>query len=320
MQIDVKDKKILYELDRDCRQSNSQIARKVHLSKQVVNYRIKRLEEKNIITKYVAQLNTPKLGYITHKIMIQFQHVNPEKEKEIFNHVSKNKNVNWLVSSFGQYDLIFAFSSTSIIEFNKNLKKLLSNFESNIKEKKTLLITDLYHFTRSYLINKKDKSVSHFGGEPEKSKLDKVDFQIIKILSNNAHDNIVDIAKKLNMTIDVIRYRIKKLNENKIIQSYRAVINKELLNYNYWSILIQTPDLTETEEKQLITYLKQIPSVVFASKYMDDYTFGFEVEVKDIKELQEILTDFRYKFSKFIEAYETILFIKEYKVNYLPKQ
>jgi hypothetical protein len=53
---------------------------------------------------------------------------------------------------------------------------------------------------------------------------------------------------------------------------------------------------------------------------MDNFTFGFELEVKDIKELQELLMNFRYKFSKIIKSYETILFIKEHKINYLPKQ
>jgi len=47
--IDLKDRKILYHLDLNCRQSNAQIGKKVRLSKEVVNYRIKRMEEEGII-------------------------------------------------------------------------------------------------------------------------------------------------------------------------------------------------------------------------------------------------------------------------------
>ena len=35
--IDLKDRKILYELDLDCRQSNTQIGKKVGLKKDVVS-------------------------------------------------------------------------------------------------------------------------------------------------------------------------------------------------------------------------------------------------------------------------------------------
>ena len=37
-QVDLKDRKILYELDLNCRQSNAQIGKKVGLSKEVVTY------------------------------------------------------------------------------------------------------------------------------------------------------------------------------------------------------------------------------------------------------------------------------------------
>ncbi|MFO7677029.1 MAG: AsnC family protein, partial [Thermoplasmatota archaeon] len=40
MKLDLKDRKILYELDLDCRQSNSQIGKKVGLGRDVVSYRI----------------------------------------------------------------------------------------------------------------------------------------------------------------------------------------------------------------------------------------------------------------------------------------
>ncbi len=41
--IDLKDRKILYELDLDCRQSNNQIGKKVGLRRDVVAYRIKKI-------------------------------------------------------------------------------------------------------------------------------------------------------------------------------------------------------------------------------------------------------------------------------------
>ena len=41
--IDEKDKKILRELEEDARQTDSSIAKKIHLSKQVTNYRIQKI-------------------------------------------------------------------------------------------------------------------------------------------------------------------------------------------------------------------------------------------------------------------------------------
>ena len=53
--IEDKDKKILYELDRNSRQSNKQIAKKGGLSEQVVGNRIRRLQEWGIIEYFILK-------------------------------------------------------------------------------------------------------------------------------------------------------------------------------------------------------------------------------------------------------------------------
>ena len=50
--LDLKDKKILVELELNSRRSNNQIAKKVNLSKEVVKYRIDRLLEKGVILRF----------------------------------------------------------------------------------------------------------------------------------------------------------------------------------------------------------------------------------------------------------------------------
>jgi DNA-binding Lrp family transcriptional regulator len=56
LKIDLKDRKILYQLDINSRQSYSQIAKKVGLSKTVLVYRINRLKEKGVIRKFYTEL------------------------------------------------------------------------------------------------------------------------------------------------------------------------------------------------------------------------------------------------------------------------
>ena len=58
----LKDKKILYQLDLNSRQSNAQIANKEKLRKDTVGYRIKALEEKGIISGYTTRLDTSRPG------------------------------------------------------------------------------------------------------------------------------------------------------------------------------------------------------------------------------------------------------------------
>ena len=90
--LDLKDRKILYQLDLNCRQSNTQIGRQVGLSKEVVNYRIKRMQDLGVINNFWTAINSLKLGYYAFRIYINFLDVDPDKKNEIIQYFKNYKN------------------------------------------------------------------------------------------------------------------------------------------------------------------------------------------------------------------------------------
>ena len=75
MALDLFDKKIIYELEKDSSQQASRIAKKIKRSKEFVNFRIHRLEKENIILGYSAIVDMAKLEYITLRIYIKWQNM-----------------------------------------------------------------------------------------------------------------------------------------------------------------------------------------------------------------------------------------------------
>ena len=107
VKLDVKDRKILYELDINSRQSNSEIAKKVGLSKQVVGFRIKRLLKENIISFFYSVIDISKLGFTVHKNFLRLQNLDRGKEKELIDFLVNHPNVVWFASCDGKFDLAF---------------------------------------------------------------------------------------------------------------------------------------------------------------------------------------------------------------------
>ncbi len=91
--IDLKDRKILYELDLDCRQSNTQIGKKVGLKKDVVSYRIKKLEDEGFIKNYYTVIDAYRIGYNLFRYYINFQYVTSELRREIIDYFVNYKNI-----------------------------------------------------------------------------------------------------------------------------------------------------------------------------------------------------------------------------------
>ena len=62
-EINIKDRKILFELSRNCRLPTTQLAKRVGLSQQGITYRINRLIKTGIISDFITEIDLRKIGY-----------------------------------------------------------------------------------------------------------------------------------------------------------------------------------------------------------------------------------------------------------------
>jgi Lrp/AsnC family leucine-responsive transcriptional regulator len=73
--VDLKDLRILRELDLNARASFSTIAKKIGLSKQVVRYRFERLQKIGVLRDFLTFLDTEKIGYKFHNVFLKLKHM-----------------------------------------------------------------------------------------------------------------------------------------------------------------------------------------------------------------------------------------------------
>ena len=103
MTLDLKDKKILFELDKDSNASFSEIAKKVRLSKEVVFHRINRLVEKKIILKFHTVPASYRFGLTAYKVYLRLSDISKENWDTLVNYLIKNKKVFWIGTCKGRW-------------------------------------------------------------------------------------------------------------------------------------------------------------------------------------------------------------------------
>ncbi len=254
IKLDVKNKKILYELDRNCRQSNSEIARKVGLSKQVVGFRIQKLIESKTISSFFAVIDISKLGFTIHKNFLRLQNMTKEKEAEFIEYAKNNSNVVWASSCDGRYDFVFSTWAKDPEYLNHIIKELNKKFGSFIYERQVATILKGQYFPRSYLTDKKRNEIpeAFFGAVPKSIRLDDVDWTILLLLGQNARISIVDMAGKIKMSADAISDRIRKLEKLGVITHYTIVPNESTYPYLHYKLLISLKNNSDLIEKDIL--------------------------------------------------------------------
>ena len=128
MTLDLKDKKILFELDKDSNASFSEIAKKVRLSKEVVFHRINRLVEKKIILKFHTVPASYRFGLTAYKVYLRLSDISKENWDTLVNYLIKNKKVFWIGTCKGRWDLIFGIWAKTIEDFFTIHDQILDKF------------------------------------------------------------------------------------------------------------------------------------------------------------------------------------------------
>ena len=318
MKLDLKDKKILYNLDLNSRATLNEIAKGVGLSKQVVDYRLKNLIRDDVIKQFYTVINFSKLGYTQYKLYLKFQNVNVEKEKEIIDYWIQNKKSVWVASSRGRWEVAISILAKDINDFGDILNNFSNKYGIFILEKDVLITQISPVFTKAYLTESKEKKKFTYGRKIERYDLDEIDEKILRILSTKARITILEMMEKLNLTRDVINYRMKKLTKDNIISQYRVLINLDKIDYKLYKIILRLHSLTPEKEKQLITYIASHSHGMQYLKLVGSWDVELEFEVKDDEQLHDILLEIRDKFSGIIRDYDALLIHQEHKLNYFP--
>ena len=318
--LDVKDKKLLYWLDINSRQSNSLIAKKIGLSKQVVGFRIKRLLKENMISSFHTVIDIAKLGFTIHKNFLRLQNMSREKEAELLSFLKKNQNVVWVASCDGKYDMAFGTWARDIEYLDKTLKELNQKYGDSISERQIATIIKGTYFIRDYLINKTEPSARtpFFGAIPEPVKMDVNDWKILIELGKNARSSAVNIAKVISMSADAVGDKIKRLEKSGVIRHYHFVPNETNYPYLHYKILIGLKNLTEAREKSLVEYCRINSHIVYIVKALGPWEFEIDMEVDNAEQFREIMMDLKTKFNDILKDYSALHIYKIHKYNFCP--
>ena len=320
IKLDLKDKKILYELDKNSRQSYSQLAKKVYLSQEATRYRVNRLIQNKVIFKFFTKIDVSKLGLTFYKVLIKFHNINEQKKEEIIHYLVKQPIVDWAVVTDGPYDISFVILVKNLWKSKQFLSNFYQIYGQYISKKEFSVNLIGEYLTRDYLIDKERiiKKERSYTSENEKIELDKINLKIISFLTENSRTSAVDIAAELKISPDSVLQRIKKLEKEKIITGYNLVLNQEALNQIHYKVFIYLNDISK--ENQLYSYCRSIPQITYLINSFGEWDIELDIEVKNVNEFRKIMMDLTSKFSDIIKDYSSLLIYKIYKYNLFPKE
>jgi len=140
IELDEKDNDLLKVLSSESRMPAVQLAQKLESTPRVVNYRIKKLKEKEIILDMRIMTDFAKLGYKFYKIWFSLKGMDGKRWQKLLSYCRKTEMIIWATKLIGYYDFSIEMEVKDVNEFRSVLEGIKELFSENINRHESLLM------------------------------------------------------------------------------------------------------------------------------------------------------------------------------------
>lgn len=313
-----KEKAILYELSLNARESLSNVASKLGISRQVVSYSLESLAKKGILEGYYAILNINRLGFLYHRIFFKFRNADLPKERAIIGFCRRHKKIGWVIQHQGAWDLAVMVWARNTVEFEEVLDDIMEKFGPCFAGRLISISTTIHHLKHKFLLGKKSQKDLILGGEPDSLRLDETDFNILGILTKTARKTYIEIGEELSIPPSQVRSRMEKLHQQQVILGYNVKLNHKLLGYTHIKVFLHLNYNSRKGIRHLIGHLKNLSCTIYITRAVGVADLEFELYVKSSEEFHDTIRELRGTFPDLIRDYFSVIIRYEPYINYLP--
>jgi Lrp/AsnC family transcriptional regulator, leucine-responsive regulatory protein len=315
--LDKKDRRILYELDKDARLSCARVGKRIGLSTEVVHYRLKRLLGQGIVTKFQTTVDYARMGLIHFKICVGFDGISLKDEESYYSRIQDMDNVVWIAKCGGEWDCMVSCTVRSISELDSVKDAVLAAGSGLIREKSISISDRIWSFPRNYLVGSDDEGSPRAISGP--IELDGIDLSLLRSLSKDARIPVIDLAKLCAISISQATYRLKRLKDSGTIKNFRLVIGYERSGISFFKTLVYLKYPEKARLQAMLTHLNRHPNVIHNMKVIGDWDLEPEFEFEDPLQFQATMQVLKDKFPDVIRKVSVVTVQKEYKYTFFYK-
>lgn len=147
MNLDNKDRLLLEILQKNSRESLTNIAKAIKLSIDSTHKRIKKLYEKEIIVKFGIFIDPKALGYdLVANIQIKLHNISEEELNKFISFLKAHKNVIELITTLGEYDITCVLIAKNTEELEIISREIRQKFKDLIADWKSAINLKVHKF------------------------------------------------------------------------------------------------------------------------------------------------------------------------------
>lgn len=309
--------KILAALELRARDTYSDIAARLDVSEQLVQYHVEKAEREKIILSYTTIIDLRLINRTFHLLYIRFFGLSTKTERNWLMKLNEMPGISVVVRTVGRWNVCIGVVAERPEHLTQMVSKACADVEGKIAE--MLISTEIECTYSSLQILHRHKPVILQTRATENPVLiDEVDENILKVLSARCRTPATVIANKLGISSSTVQRRIARLEESGVIIGYKAQIDYDRLGYPQYRLLFK---LTDSSPKVIAGLKKETLAsgiVQSTSRYLGMGDLDLRCNTRSLDELTNFIDTLRDKFADEIAQIDIVPLFYWKQIDYLP--
>ncbi len=316
--LDRINRKLLVVLGKNARLSKQQIAHIVGTSRDVVQYRMAKLEKDNVIRGYIAHIANHKFGIENYLVLIKLQHMSEGREQQILAKICAMDFVKVVFRCRGDCDVVLILGAKNKIHLGGGIDWLTNICGRQVRDidlgicVRVLKFEDYQFLLPEFAFPSKERE------RPINEEIDLIDRLIVKALATNARTAILDVAKVIGLSAEQTSTRLKRLLKLGVITGTQALLNFEKLGLHRYIVLLKLTHYTHARGHSFREFARQLSMITHAERLLGIWDLRVTIVSTSHEDFLGTLDRLRAFFGKDLSRYSVSLVLQELKRTSYP--
>jgi len=318
IKLDLRDRRLLFELEKDGRQPLTQLAKRMQVSKEVAHYRLQKMLDSGLASLLFANWEPAACGYDNYALYFRIQGMPAKTERQLHGFATSLPQTAWIASLAGRFDLVIKLYVRSVKELDDFLSKFLDKYGPYVSEKQVTVRTGQTYFysPKRFFQGFGVPDVHHSKFRAKTHELDSIDEKILMQLSKNARRPYMELAKECGVSAETVRQRMKQLIRTDVIKGFTCYPDRRKLGFSHYKIFLRFHYPTSERVQPLIKWCEQNESTLFMVSCIGAWDLELDVDVLSSEEFHALLKELAGKFRDIISDYSWVLIADEQLLNW----
>lgn len=315
VKVDARNRKLLQLLAANARRAASEMASALRLSREVVTYRLNRLQETGVLQGYSVVPSLPRFGYRLYRICMLIDESDKALHAKLLETLVGDPRTYALLEYSDTWDLCWEICCHTVEDFDNAQRMVRTEFAKiMLGIEASIVLRTLVDRAVPYK-QQPSPNVPHANTYPL---IDEHDKALLQALGKHGRASSYELGKLVGLSGDAVLKRMKRLHADGIITGYVPIVNLAALGYSWYTYVMRFASATDQDEAKLREFAAQHPHIIRAMRTYGRWDVHLTIVVEKPEHYHQTVKEIKNAFAANMRKYEAWSVHKEYTCNPLP--